>query len=546
MDGRGYLSIPYDACGKSSCGPNANFPAVAVVEEEVAAAGAAAAVAAVAAAAAVAAVDPTSQATTTPGSAVGSTFQEQTVAREIHEEQGLKDNPPGEDATRVLDSQLTNAQATIASSEACSVKSVQALLYEAALGVENASVQPKRHGSIEGVAVSMQHCSTGGCSGTERASSSVVDREVASGESCKQVTPSWLPPERAQAELAMVEDGMVGSWYPVTLLQVNAEDQVAHVEVAALQQGRGADAPLCEWQPLTQLRPPPPRTPDDFWNLLKPDSIAEVWYQGGWWQVMIKRAVRERSVNACQSSASDPGYAVSQPCDAASVDASEVGAQHWVVESVQYATTHCVLSSSLRPAWQWNRVDELGWTVQQQICIAPSKRARKRKHGEVHSSAKDVSPAESRVAREPPKASREPPRAPREARESVLQYSVGQLLEVQGTEDGFIGSWYTARVLEPRGARSSSRLRVCFVAFQEDDGSMYEDTVDVQHVRPLPPAHEPSFLDSCKNGSPLEVLLEDGWWEVSLHGMDGPKYVVGAERYRVRVCLHFRRTSLCT
>jgi len=58
--------------------------------------------------------------------------------------------------------------------------------------------------------------------------------------------------------------------------------------------------------------------------------------------------------------------------------------------------------------------------------------------------------------------------------------------------------------------------------------------IDVSHVRPIPPSPAPNFLDGCKVGKPLEVQLQDGWWEVAFYGMDGPKYVVGAERYRVQ------------
>jgi len=53
-------------------------------------------------------------------------------------------------------------------------------------------------------------------------------------------------------------------------------------------------------------------------------------------------------------------------------------------------------------------------------------------------------------------------------------------------------------------------------------------------VRPTPPEHERTFIDKLPKGAPLEINIEEGWWEVEYVGRDGPSYVVSAKRYKVK------------
>ena len=105
---------------------------------------------------------------------------------------------------------------------------------------------------------------------------------------------------------------------------------------------------------------------------------------------------------------------------------------------------------------------------------------------------------------------------------------------MSGTEEGFLGSFYTARVIEAREVRGASlRLHVCYDAFQEDDGSTWTDWVDLRHVRPLPPAHaDAEFLPTLALDTPLEINVEGGWWEVQYCGAEAAGHTVIAQRYR--------------
>ncbi|EOD07349.1 hypothetical protein EMIHUDRAFT_448575 [Emiliania huxleyi CCMP1516] len=111
---------------------------------------------------------------------------------------------------------------------------------------------------------------------------------------------------------------------------------------------------------------------------------------------------------------------------------------------------------------------------------------------------------------------------------SVLR-AVGEVgvweLELCGYEDGFFGSWYTARVLETREARGAGKLRVRYDAFREDDGSTWEDWVELEHVRPLPPRHKPQFVTELDASAPLELLFKEG--------AGGGRHAVVAPQYNV-------------
>ena len=198
-------------------------------------------------------------------------------------------------------------------------------------------------------------------------------------------------------------------------------------------------------------------------------------------------------------------------------------ATEWALESVQYGKTHWVEAPKLRPIWLWKpdaAESEPKWTTFEKWEPVPKPRKRK------EAAAPPPEPTAKEVKQE---------QAAREREALLSQYAPSQLVEVRGTEEGFLGSWYAARVLEVKEARHAVRLAVSYVAFQEDDGGTMKETADHSRVRPVPPAHRPDFVSELKKGAPLELELDDGWWEVEYVGRDGSKHVVAAKRYNVRL-----------
>ena len=90
---------------------------------------------------------------------------------------------------------------------------------------------------------------------------------------------------------------------------------------------------LTEWYLNEQLRPPPPKPPDDFLSTLQPGDELEMFYEDGWWEV---------------------NYLSSRT--------GEHGAIEYTVESTQYVAEHVVPAERLRPRWRgqgskWRKSD---------------------------------------------------------------------------------------------------------------------------------------------------------------------------------------------
>lgn len=288
---------------------------------------------------------------------------------------------------------------------------------------------------------------------------------------------AWKPSVGGRAEVALPDEGLEGSWYSAEVLGVRggggAGPLEAHVRVAGLlADGEGEAGLLEEWHTAARLRPPPPPPPADFPAGLKPGSIAEVWHRRGWWPVSVLRAVGEVGV--------------------------------WELELCGYEAELRAPARLLRPSWRWEPAGRRGtpsWSIAEKPSAAGKAKAKaKRRSSELLPGTKGA----------------EQEGAARGARELLHHFAPGTTVEIAGVEDGFFGSWYTARVLETREARGAGKLRVRYDAFREDDGSTWEDWVELEHVRPLPPRHKPQFVTELDASAPLELLFKEGWWEASV------------------------------
>ena len=332
---------------------------------------------------------------------------------------------------------------------------------------------------------------------------------------CLRPNFTWIRPGAA-VEVALPDCGLQGSWYPATVVQLSRDQNNAVLSIGGLHDPDHPDGMLCEEHPLKLLRPPVPASPHDFRSQLQVGHLAELWWQQGWWHVIVKQV---------------PIYGAGSAANCAERVASAV---EWSLESVQYGHAHRLKDPVLRPCWTWTAADRNdlagGWSMIEMlpaplqppkpIAVPPASASEKEKRG-----AKRKGETLRDTARS---------EAPREANEPFDKFQTGHLVEVRGVEEGFLGSWYAARVIETQETKSNVRLRLCYLAFQEEDGSFWEDWLDLQHIRPMPPDHDATFLESMKKGAPLEIRIEEGWWEVEFCGREGPNYVVAAKRYQVQ------------
>ena len=89
-----------------------------------------------------------------------------------------------------------------------------------------------------------------------------------------------------QCEVASQEEGELGSWYPVEITSIwGSKATIKHLELTDED-----DEPVVEKVKLAHLRPAPPEEPPDgFIEALKPGTLAELAYLGGYWEVSVAK-----------------------------------------------------------------------------------------------------------------------------------------------------------------------------------------------------------------------------------------------------------------
>ena len=87
--------------------------------------------------------------------------------------------------------------------------------------------------------------------------------------------------------------------------------------------------------------------------------------------------------------------------------------------------------------------------------------------------------------------------------------------QVRQIVEGYLGSRYAASVVEVDPAQRRALVRY-HEFIDEDSGEKVADWMGVSLLRPLPPPAKPGFLRKCAEGAPLELLHEDGVWDVDL------------------------------
>jgi hypothetical protein len=113
-------------------------------------------------------------------------------------------------------------------------------------------------------------------------------------------------------------------------------------------------------------------------------------------------------------------------------------------------------------------------------------------------------------------------------------------VEVQMQEDGLNGSLYSARVLEVRQKKALLEFAAFCVEMPDGadgDAPLLQEWVSTGLLSPQPPPTPPGFPEQLPVGKPLQLLHDDGWWEVRLlevrrNGASSAEYNVHSERYK--------------
>lgn len=103
------------------------------------------------------------------------------------------------------------------------------------------------------------------------------------------------------------------------------------------------------------------------------------------------------------------------------------------------------------------------------------------------------------------------------------RFSVGTPVEVSSDDDGFLGAWFSATVVQVMG---KGKFLVEYQSLlADDDTQLLREEVDTLHIRPHPP--QTSVIGQFSLLEEVDALHNDGWWVgVVSKVLDNSRYVV--------------------
>ncbi|TYG84953.1 hypothetical protein ES288_A13G013700v1 [Gossypium darwinii] len=115
----------------------------------------------------------------------------------------------------------------------------------------------------------------------------------------------------------------------------------------------------------------------------------------------------------------------------------------------------------------------------------------------------------------------------------MAMFFKGDKVEVCSKEEGFLGSYYQAKILSPLNDNTVYRVQYKNLVEEEDQTRPLVEIVSADEVRPVPPpvtftkaTQVFHYLDS------VDAFDNDGWWVGKITGRLGSKYWVYFETTR--------------
>lgn len=94
---------------------------------------------------------------------------------------------------------------------------------------------------------------------------------------------------------------------------------------------------------------------------------------------------------------------------------------------------------------------------------------------------------------------------------------MGSNVETISREDGFLGSYFEAKVLA-RVSKNKLKVEYLRLLCDDDESKMLKEVVNVADVRPCPPTIQVSGFDVLDK---VDAFDNDGWWVGRVTGMSG-------------------------
>ncbi|KAJ4955669.1 hypothetical protein NE237_012452 [Protea cynaroides] len=106
---------------------------------------------------------------------------------------------------------------------------------------------------------------------------------------------------------------------------------------------------------------------------------------------------------------------------------------------------------------------------------------------------------------------------------SMPKFKKGTQVEISSDEEGFVGAWFVATYIKKVGNKYLIEHK--HFTTEEDETEFLKETVDAQHIRPLPP--EIPVVSRFKRLEEVDVWHKDAWWVGAISKvLDNLKYIV--------------------
>ena len=108
------------------------------------------------------------------------------------------------------------------------------------------------------------------------------------------------------------------------------------------------------------------------------------------------------------------------------------------------------------------------------------------------------------------------------------EFAEGDLVEICGKEDGFIGSYFEAKVLSKLPHGSFYKVEYKNLITEGENPRPLIETISTDEIRPMPPKlSQPSTFSLHEKVDAFDL---DGWWVGDIIGQDGNTYYVNFPR----------------
>ena len=312
-------------------------------------------------------------------------------------------------------------------------------------------------------------------------------------------------------------------------------DGQARIQLCADVGGEAGDSSAREWRPLAEVRPLPPTPPEGWLYRLRPYDLIEAHCDGGWAEVAYERVVLpatdadvlvfevrllgEPETMLLGEGALRPLWALS-PAEEGGEGQWEGG--KWTMLSRRTGPTCWSQLTLRRNGVQW-ALDQQVMTPGAMPALLDEEREPTPLEMAAATAAEDSQLCTVVLRQDEGKwyfggdgqmGDFSPPLAPMPPQAADITFAKGDRVEVGPTDEGYVGSWFDAEVIELEGGEPGT-VCVRYETLEESEGVPLVEWQPRGFLRPTPPdlvdgAFPP---DGFAIGDLLQLWYNDGWWE---------------------------------